>query len=234
MKIEIWSDIVCPFCYIGKRKFEQAVRNLDFKQELQVEWKSFQLQPETKTNPNLSVHENLAKSKGIRVEQAQEMAAYVTERAAEVGLSYNFDQAVVANTFRAHAFLHLAKEFGKQGEAKEILLKSYFTEGKNIDSDDFFLELAQMLHINTNGLIERLNSNEMKLAAHVDLQEAAELGIRGVPFFVFNRKYAISGAQDATVFKRTLIQAYDEWKASSKSATFQTIEGEACDIDGNC
>jgi predicted DsbA family dithiol-disulfide isomerase len=234
MKIEIWSDVVCPFCYIGKRKFEKAIQNFDFKHDLEVEWKSFQLQPDTKTNTQLSVHENLASVKGISVVQAREMGDYVTQSASELGLNYQFDKAIVANTFRSHCFLHLAKKEGKQHEAKELLLNGYFCEGKNIDSEDFLLELAHKLEMDTVDFIKKLNSSSIALEVKNDIQEAAKLGIRGVPFFVFNRKYAISGAQDISVFKQTVIQAYQEWKFQQNESFIQTIQGETCDINENC
>jgi len=110
MKVEIWSDVMCPFCYIGKRRFEDALKNSEHKDDIQIEWKSFQLNPDMKTDPSVNIDQYLARVKGWSLEQAQDMNAHVTAMAAEAGLTYNFDRAVVANSFNAHRFTHLAKK----------------------------------------------------------------------------------------------------------------------------
>ena len=132
MKVEIWSDVMCPFCYIGKRKFENALAQFPQRDEVEVVWKSFQLNPFLKTDPSKNTVEHLAEAKGWSLQQAQEATQYVTDIAQKVGLTYNMDKAVVANSFDAHRFLHLAKEHGVQDAAKERVLKAYFTEGVNI------------------------------------------------------------------------------------------------------
>ncbi|WP_421876373.1 DsbA family oxidoreductase [Marinoscillum sp.] len=234
MKIEIWSDIVCPFCFIGKRRFEQALEVFDHQDELEIEWKSFQLNPNTVTNTEISVYDNLATHKGIPVEHARQMSDQVTEMAREVGLAYDFDRAVVANTFKAHQMLHFAKQHGLQNETKERLLKAYFTEGKNIDDTQTLMNLGEELGLNSNELKKSLESDQYAEAVRYDIYEAQQLRIQGVPFFVFNRKYGVSGAQHVDAFVQTLEKSYSEWASENQPAKLQTTQGDSCDIEGNC
>ena len=138
-----------------------------------------------------------------------QMSNQVTERAKLDGLVYNFDKSLVANSFKAHRFSHFAKKFGKQGEAEELLFKAYFTDGKNIDSDQTLIELALELNLDTQELSGVLTSDEYTQDVLSDIEEAKHIGVRGVPFFVFNRKYAISGAQDSQLFLETLMKSAD-------------------------
>ncbi|MEE1899063.1 DsbA family oxidoreductase [Flavobacterium rakeshii] len=234
MKIEIWSDIMCPFCYIGKRRFEEALATFKGKNDLEIEWKSFLLSPELKTDPTKNIHQYLAEHKNISLEEAKGMNDYVTNMAAQVGLTYNFDKAIPANSFNAHRFLHFAKKHGKQNEAEERLFKAYFTEGKNIDDAQTLLLLAIELQLDANKLADAMNNGEFTNDVIADINEAQQLGVRGVPFFVFNRKYAVSGAQESEAFTQTLEKAFEEWQASQPKTSFETIKGESCDIDGNC
>lgn len=234
MKIEIWSDIMCPFCYIGKRRFEEALATFEGKNDVEIEWKSFLLSPELKTDPTKNIHQYLAEHKNISLEEAKGMNDYVTNMAAQVGLTYNFDKAIPANSFNAHRFLHFAKKHGKQNEAEERLFKAYFTEGKNIDDAQTLLLLAIELELDANKLADAMNNGEFTNDVIADINEAQQLGVRGVPFFVFNRKYAVSGAQESEAFTQTLEKAFEEWQTSQPKTSFETIKGESCDIDGNC
>ncbi|MFT6883762.1 MAG: putative DsbA family dithiol-disulfide isomerase [Marinoscillum sp.] len=207
MKVEIWSDVVCPFCYIGKRRFEEALARFGGKEEVEIEWKSFQLNPQTVSNPNISSHQNLANHKGISVEQATDMANQVTEMASNVGLSFDFDKAVVANTFNAHRLLHFSKAHGKQNELKERLLKAYFEKGENIDDKASLITIAEEVGLEKQAVQDFLNSDELAMEVKADIHEAQSLSIHGVPFFVFNRKYGISGAQPVEAFLQTLEKA---------------------------
>ena len=143
MQVEIWSDIMCPFCYIGKRKFETALSQFDGKDDIEVIWKSFQLDPDSPTLPHKSVYQHLSERKGMSVEQARQMTNNVTRIAAQVGLTFNFDTAVTANSFDAHRLLHLAQEQGVQNEAKEELLAAYFTNGKNVADADTLAQIGE-------------------------------------------------------------------------------------------
>jgi predicted DsbA family dithiol-disulfide isomerase len=210
IKIEIWSDIACPFCYIGKRKFEQALAKFEHKDKVEVEWKSFLLDPNKVTDPTVKIKESLAKRKGISIEEAEKMSDYVTQAARPVGLDYNFDKMIVANTFKSHRLLHFAKTKGKQNELKEALLKAYFLDGKNIDDNKTLTEIAIENGLNNTEVEVFLNSTEYTDQVNTDISEAQEIGVQGVPFFVFNRKFAVSGAQDSEVMLNTLEKAYSE------------------------
>jgi predicted DsbA family dithiol-disulfide isomerase len=209
MKIEIWSDVMCPFCYIGKRKFEVALAQFEHKENVEIEWKSFLLSPEMQTDPNKNIHQFLAEHKGVSLEQATGMNDNVAHIAAQVGLQYNFDQTIPANSFNAHRFLHFAKKHGKQNEAEELLFKSYFTDGKNIDDAPTLLALANSLGLDADALTAAMGKGEFTDDVIADIQEAQALGVRGVPFFVFDRKYAVSGAQEPAVFLETLETAFN-------------------------
>jgi predicted DsbA family dithiol-disulfide isomerase len=232
MKVEIWSDVMCPFCYIGKRRFENALQELPFKDEIEVEWKSFQLNPGLKYKPGQNIHQYLAEHKGFSLEKAKEMNNYVTEMAAAEGLTYDFDKAVVANSFDAHRFSHLAARQGKGDAAEESLFKAYFTEGKNISDRDTLAQLGTAIGLESDTVKQALESDAYTQEVNRDIAEAEAIGVRGVPFFVIDRKYAVSGAQAKEVFAQALERSYNEWKKENN--TFTTIEGQVCSPDGDC
>ncbi|HEY4326657.1 MAG TPA: DsbA family oxidoreductase [Mucilaginibacter sp.] len=234
MKVEIWSDVMCPFCYIGKRRFEDALAQFEHKDDVEIEWKSFQLNPDMNTNPDISINQYLADVKGWTLDYASQMNAHVTQMAAEAGLTYNFDKAVVANSFNAHRYSHLAKKHGLGIEAEEQLFKAYFTEGKNIDYKETLIELGQELGLDPTEIKNALESDAYANEVKQDIAEAQHLGIRGVPFFVLNNKYAISGAQAVPVFEETLEKAFGEWQKENPKPRFEVIEGESCGPDGDC
>lgn len=210
MQIEIWSDIMCPFCYIGKRKFEAALAQYEHKDDVQITWKSYQLSPDMVTDPNKNINQFLAEHKGISVEEAKRMNEYVTGMAAQVGLTYNFDKTIVANSFNAHRFAHFAKQFGKQDEAEEKLFAAYFSEGKNLDDYEVLIALGKQIGLDPAALKVALETGAYADDVDQDIREAEQLGLRGVPFFVFDRKYGVSGAQDSRVFLDTLEKAFSD------------------------
>jgi len=210
MKIEIWSDVMCPFCYIGKRKFEAALEQFDNKANVEVVWKSFQLNPNMKTDPGKNITEYLAEIKGWSIQQAKEMNTHVTNMAKEVGLHYDFDKAIIANSFDAHRLIQLAKKYGKGDEAEELLFKAYFTEGKNTDDHSILIEIGVSIGLNELEVKQVLASDQFADDVNKDILEAQQIGVRGVPFFVFDRKYGVSGAQPTEVFIETLTKAWAE------------------------
>lgn len=210
MKVEIWSDVMCPFCYIGKRRFENALAQFVHKDAVEVIWKSFQLNPDLKTNADKSTSEYLAEVKGWSVEEAKKMNDYVTDMAREVGLTYHLDKAVVANSFDAHRFSCFAKRFGLQDAAEERLFLAYFTEGKNTADHDTLVELGVEIGLKAEDVREMLNSNDGAAEVEQDIYEARQVGVRGVPFFVLGEKYAISGAQDTNLFLQALNKTWEE------------------------
>ncbi len=204
MKVEIWSDVMCPFCYIGKRKFEQALEQFPGKAAVEVEWKSFQLNPEMKTEPSKSINEYLAEHKGISLARAKEMNEHVTAMAAEVGLKYDLGRAVVANSFDAHRLSHFAKKHGRQDAMEERLFKAYFTEGKNTADHGTLISLAVEAGLNAEEVRTMLAGTEFSDDVNRDIYEANQVGARGVPFFVFDNKYAVTGAQPSELFLQVL------------------------------
>jgi len=210
LQIEIWSDIMCPFCYIGKRKFETALAQFENRDNLEIVWKSHQLSSDMITDSTKNINQYLSEHKGISLQEAARMNAYVTNMAAKEGLVYNFDKTVVANSFKAHQFAHFAKQYGKQDEAEEKLFVAYFTEGKNMDDDAVLIQLGAEIGLDTTALKTALENGMYIDDVLADIKEAEEIGVRGVPFFVFDRKYAVSGAQDSKVFLQTLEKAYKE------------------------
>lgn len=211
MKVEIWSDVMCPFCYIGKRKFEAALEEFPHKNDIKVEWKSFQLNPHMKTDPRKNINEYLAEHKSVSLFQAKQMNDRVTEMAKEVGLHYDFDKAIVANSFDAHRLSHLSKKHGKQNELEEQLFKAYFTDGKNTADHETLIQLGSEIGIDAEEIHRMLISDEYSDAVQQDAYEAQQVGARGVPFFIFDDKYAVSGAQPSKLFLQVIEKAYNEW-----------------------
>jgi predicted DsbA family dithiol-disulfide isomerase len=234
MKVEIWSDVMCPFCYIGKRKFETAFAQFEHKDKVQLVWKSFQLSPELKTQPGKNIHQFLAEHKGISVQEAKGMNDYVTGLAKQVGLTYNFDSSIVANSFNAHRFTHFAKQHGRQNEAEELLFRSYFTDGKNIDDIQTLVALGKEIGLDEAALKAALENGSYADEVRKDIREAGQVGVRGVPFFVFDRKYAVSGAQESAMFLGALQKSFDEWQAANPVVKLEVTEGQSCDMDGEC
>jgi len=207
MKVEIWSDVMCPFCYIGKRRFENALAQFENKDEVEIVWRSFQLNPTLQTNPSKNTIEHLAESKGWDMDYTRKTTDYVVNMAKELGLNYDFEKAIVANSFKAHRLLHLAKQNQVQNECEEKLFEAYFIHGKNIDDNDVLLELGLSLGIDLDAILDMLSSDAFASDVESDIYQAQQIGVQGVPFFVFDNKYAISGAQQSETFLAALYKA---------------------------
>lgn len=233
MKIEIWSDVMCPFCYIGKRRFEKSLENTSLKDKIDVEWKSFQLNPGMQTDTSININEYLAQHKGMPLEQAKALNAQVTQMAKGEGLEYNFDKSVVANSFKAHVLTHFAKQFGRQDEVEELLFQSYFTEGKNIDDIEVVKDIAKQVGLDDVAYQKVVVDGSLDHEVKMDINEARQIGVQGVPFFVYDRKYAVSGAQPVELFIQTLEKAYSEWQPKADPIQIQnTSDGPTCGSDG--
>lgn len=210
MEIEIWSDVVCPFCYLGKRRLEKALEGFPGRDEVNVTWKSFQLHPGLQAKPGLGLESYLAERKGWSLAQIRANHDRLAKAGAELGLDYRFEKAVIADTFDAHRLLQLAKAEGKEGAMEERLFRAYFTEGKDLGEAKVLAELAGEAGIDPVKAAAMLADKEAFAAAvRSDIEEAGRLGVSGVPFFVFDRRFAVSGAQDAEVFRRALAQALE-------------------------
>ncbi|WP_075351431.1 DsbA family oxidoreductase [Algoriphagus marinus] len=235
MKIEIWSDVVCPFCYIGKRKMEKALAKFPQKDAIEIEWKSFQLNPDQKTDTSVSTLEHLAASKGWTLDQTREITANVVEMAKSEGLDFDFENAVVANTRNAHQLIHLAKSAGKGNEMKERLLAAYFSEGKNVDDFNTLISLGIEIGLTEDTIKKALETGAYENAVETDIYESRQLGVRGVPFFVLDRKFGISGAQADEVFTQTLEKAWSEYEKTNQPIQMTgSDDSEACNINGDC
>lgn len=204
MRIEIWSDILCPFCYIGKRHLEAALKDFSGKDSVEIQWRSFQLDPEQETRPGMDVFSYLAERKGISKAQSEAMHTQVTQMAARAGLEYHFEKAVVANSFDAHRLLQYAKTLGLGDAMKERLFRAYFCEGGNIADANALADLAKDVGLDRAAALAVLQDKRFSAEVEADIREAQTLGITGVPFFVIDRKYAVSGAQPVEVFLRAL------------------------------
>ena len=194
MTVEIWSDVICPFCYIGKRKFEDALSRLPRRDQVTVVWKSFQLQPDTITDPSRNAVQNLAEKKGWTLDVTRQAIGDVTARARAVGLAFNYERTVVANTFDAHRLGHLAAISGKGNDLQERLFKAYFIDGLNIADHAVLTTLALDAGLPAGQVRDALQGDKFAVDVWRDIDQARRLGINGVPYFVFDRKYAVSGS----------------------------------------
>ncbi|MDA0168876.1 DsbA family oxidoreductase [Solirubrobacter taibaiensis] len=206
IKVDVWSDIACPWCYIGKRKFELGAEGFD----VEVEYHSFELSPDTPVDFDGSAADFLAKHKGMSIDQVRPMLEHVTAIAAEVGLDYDYDALQHTNTVKAHQLLHFAKAHGKQIEMKERLLRAYFVEGRHVGRIEDLADLAAEVGLDRDAALRALESGEYDPAVKADQEQAMRFGIRGVPFFVIDGKYGVSGAQAPETFAQALKQVQDE------------------------
>ncbi|WP_068598974.1 DsbA family oxidoreductase [Vaginella massiliensis] len=234
MKIEIWSDVMCPFCYIGKRHFEEALSKFDNQNQLEIEWKSFLLDPTIPANSTENQIDYLVQRKGMSREQVATMLANITQMAKDAGLNFDFEKIITANSTQAHRLIQFAKTKGLADELKERLFEAYFTDGKNIADPKILTELGVEIGLDKEELQNAFDDEIYLYQMKQDIQEAQNIGVRGVPFFVFDRKYGISGAQPAEVFLETLEKSFGEWKEKNPSIELQNSKGFSCDINGNC
>ncbi|WP_114752648.1 DsbA family oxidoreductase [Pleomorphovibrio marinus] len=205
MKIEIWSDVVCPFCYIGKRRLEKAIGEMGLENEVELIWKSFLLDPQAPAETSGSSLEYLSRKKGWSMEQTLEMTDRVTGIAAEEGLVFNMQDTKHANTLQAHRLIQLAKEKRLANEMEERLFKAYFTEGKNIGDLEVLKALGAEVGIEESVLQHFLAEKDaFRDKVEADLYEGRQIGVTAVPFFVIDEKYAISGAQPTELFMKAL------------------------------
>ena len=224
---------MCPFCYIGKRRFDDALAQFPHADKVTVNWRSFQLNPNLQTAPGTNINQYLAEQKGWTEAYARQANQQVTEMAKDSRLEYHLDKAVVANTFKAHRFIHLAATQNLAGAAEEALFKAYFTEGKNIDDNEMLQTLGRQIGLEEEKIKQTLESDAFAEEVKNDQDMAVQLGIRGVPFFVFENKYAVSGAQPTEMFLQTLQQVWQE--ISTDASNLSNVSGNnACSLDENC
>ena len=233
MKINIWSDIHCPFCFVGKRKFEKALEKFPHAEQLEIIWHSFQLDPNLVTQTDINPYEYFAKAKGITVERAKAMHSGAEMAGKEAGIDFNFDDSKVANSFKGHLMIQLSKTKNLVNEMEEALFEAQFLKGQNIDDEETLINIAKSIGFSEEEAKNALQSDELAYLVKQDMQLAAQLGINAVPFFVINDKYGISGAQQPELFLEALEKTWTEFSNGDKG--LQLINsGDSCNIDGNC
>lgn len=233
MQVEIWSDVVCPWCYIGKRRFEAALENFKQRDQIEITWKSFELDPNAPRSSEDTLNQMLAKKYGMSAEKAAAANTNVTSLAAQEGLDYHLDLAHPGNTFDAHRLIHFAATHGLQGAMKERLMRAYFTEGQPIGEIETLVKLGVEVGLDAGQTRIVLASQTYADEVAADEKEARSLGISGVPFFVIDEKYGISGAQPTELFQQALEQAWSESHpliqvSSASAGDVGSCEGDNC------
>lgn len=230
MKVEIWSDIACPFCYLGKKRFEEALAQFAGKDDVEVIYRSYELNPDAPVDTDQDTYDMLVRKYGMTREQAKANTAQIAAQGPPHGISYDFDNVVQTNTFDAHRLSHFANRHGKMGDMLDRLYKAHFSDGEHIGKRETLLRLAEEAGLDAGEANRALDSDAYTNEVRNDEKEAATLGIRGVPYFVINRKYSISGAQPTATF----LQALEKVQAESRPLT--VISGDAdsgaCDDTG--
>jgi predicted DsbA family dithiol-disulfide isomerase len=231
--VDIWSDIACPWCYIGKRKFEQGVAAFEHPEQVKVTYHSYELSPDTPVDFDGNEVDFLSKHKGISVEQVHQMLSRVGQIAASVGLDYDFDAIRHTKTLKAHEALHFAKANGRQLELAERLFKAYFEQGEHVGHPERLADLGAEVGLDRAELLSALESGEFADDVQADLDQARSYGIQGVPFFVIDGRYGVSGAQDPEVFAAALRQVHTEIAGRSALTPIGDDDAAAC-ADGSC
>ena len=208
--VDVWSDVMCPFCWMGDKHLELALGDFEHRDDVKITYHSYQLMPDYPEGQPLPASEAVAKQKGVPVEQFEQMNAGVAARGAEVGLEYNFDTALTVNSRRAHRLSHFAEKAGVQHGVIQNLFKAYFTDGKNVEDSEVLADLAVDAGLDRAEALANLDNEELDQEVQADINRAQQIGVQGVPFFVFNNKYAVSGAQPKEVFTQALETVWNE------------------------
>lgn len=234
VKVEIWSDIVCPWCYIGKRRLETALDDFPHRDNVEIVYRSFQLDPSAEKHSGVSATDMLAKKYRVSRERAEAMNARVSALAAQEGLAYHLESARHANTLDAHRLIHFAASHGRQIEMKERLLRAYFAEGADVGDVETLVRLAAEIGLDAEVARESLETGAFVDAVRADERRAQMLGITGVPFFVIDEQYGISGAQPTEVFAQALREIWAEshplMRVGTDGPDAGVCEGDACEV----
>jgi predicted DsbA family dithiol-disulfide isomerase len=230
MRVDIWSDIVCPWCYIGKRRFETALTRFDHAEEVDVVWHSFELDPSAPAQRQGNLADLLASKYGMSRQQALDANANITGLAAAEGLDYHLDRAQPGNTFNAHRLIHLAEAHGLQDEMKERLMRGYFVEGMAVGDTDDLVAAGVEVGLDKDEVKAVLDGDDYREAVRADEATASRLGISGVPFFVLDQRYGVSGAQAPDAILAALNQAWQEATPVVATGTGDACEGDSCPV----
>ncbi len=227
MKVEIWSDIACPWCFVGKRRFEKAIASFPERDSLDIVWRSFELDPNAPARQDKPTVDLLASKYRMPPSQAQGMLDNMTATGAVDGIEFRFDRSISGNTFDAHRLIHFAATHGKRAEMVERLFRGYFTDGEAMGDRPTLERLAMDIGLDQGAVTSMLNSDAFAADVRADEARAQQFGISGVPFFAIDEKYGVSGAQPAEIIVKALQQALSE-----SDPVVVTASGEACDDDG--
>lgn len=234
MKVEVWTDIICPFCYIGKRRLEAGLEKLGDSVAIEIVYRSFELDPHIQVNPSDDIAGLAAAKQGSTREHMKALQDDISRRAEQDGLKFNYDKAKPTNTFNAHRLLKYAMQFGKADDLLERLYRAYFTDSLYLDDMNTLVDLGVQSGLDAEATAAMLESDRFRDEVLADEMTAKRAGIRGVPYFVINGKYAISGAQPAEVFAEALQQA---WKEENPIILFESPSSDpkssTCE-DGTC
>ncbi len=230
MQIEIWSDVKCPWCYVGKRRFEKALADFPHRDSVDVTWKSYQLDPGLPDHYEGTEEQYLSERKGIAPEQLREMWQHLARQAEGEGLHFDFDRIVVGNSFTAHRFLHLAKSAGRGDAAKEAIMSAHFEQGLDTSDVEVLASLGTGIGLDEAEVRETVAGDRFADDVRRDIEEARTLGVQGVPFFVVDRTYGISGAQPVELFRQALDRAWQE--ANPLVSLTPSADGPVCGPDG--
>src|SRR3954447_21548298 len=230
MRIDIWSDVVCPWCYVGKRRLEAALASFPARDSVDINWHAFELDPGAPAQREGSYEQGLAEKYGRSLDEPAQMTASMTATAAAEGLDFRFDQAQPGNTFDAHRLLHLAGLRGVQDAVKERLFRATFTEGEPISDTETLVRLVADAGLDADEAHAVLASDAYADEVRADEQQAAQLRISGVPFFVVDGKYGVSGAQPAEVLRQVLDRAWAETSPLEMVGSGPGCEGDACAV----
>lgn len=236
MKIEVWTDIMCPYCYIGKIHYEKALKQFEHADEVELEWKAFQLDTSLPDNGNgIPVEEYLIYQAGYPAEGIKSMYNSLRKLSDEAGVVFNLENAIAANTRDAHRLIKLASKKGVDSIVLNKLSKAYFEEAKDYSDRNLLLTIGTEAGLSKNEIIEMLDSDDYKYEIKQDMQEAANLGFDTVPTFLMDRRQAIVGSEPVQLFLDVLYKSYKAWKnRTNKVAEAEVIKGKSCSIDGTC
>ena len=232
MKIELWSDFSCPFCYVGKKRLEMALATFAHASDVTIEYRSYQLDPNGNANNTLNGYEHFAKKHNMTMEQAKERVAMFNQNAATVGLKYNYEILKPTNTFDAHRLAKWANPQGLEAKLTERLMHAYFSEGLNIGHVHTLVQLASEVGLDPVGAKTLLEGDDFGDLVRSEINDAKEIGVEGVPFFVINRQYGISGAQPLEYFQKALEQIWQEEQPKMNVFDDAEEEGHVCTDEG--
>ena len=236
MKVEVWTDIMCPYCYIGKIHYEQAMQQFAHADEVELVIKSFRLNPDLPGKGNgYSVVDYLLKTAGLPENKLKQMFAYIEQQAKNAGVRFNLPNAFAANTLDAHRLVKLAARRNLSSNVLSLLSKAYFEDAQDYSDIKILTEIGVKAGLDATEIARLFAGDDFIAEVEQDVQEAHQLGIDTVPTFLFERKQAIIGSEPVQVFLDTLNQAYESWKkANTTLGNMEVKKGKSCNADGTC